>query len=231
MNKLVEILKSCDEFKHNTYYWDHDVLTPEENDIRNYPAPWLNKTIELMKILGGNIVVEIGSTRMELTRRCIDYFDNSYRVESKDAPSCCQDGHSTYFWVREGFETYTVDIDPRCKEVLEKQYMYHIKENIPDNLHINIPYDGIEFLKNFDKQIDLLYLDGWNKGEHLYAEKHLEAYLAAKDKLSNNHLISIDDTDFDTESAGKDKYLTPYLLENGYIKLIWGRQIVFTKIS
>lgn len=229
MDKVVELLKSCDRFKHNTYYWNHDVLTPEENYIRNYPAPWINKTIELLKILDAKVVVEIGSTRMELTSKCIEYFNNSYRVESKEAPACCQDGHSTYFWANAGFETYTVDIDSRCKEILQSQYKHHVKKDIPDNLHIFIPTDGIQFLTNFDKQIDLLYLDGWNKGEYQYAEKHLEAFLAAKNKLSKNHLISIDDTDFDTESAGKDKYLTPHLLENGYIRILWGRQVVYLK--
>ena len=34
---------------------------------------------------------------------------------------------------------------------------------------------------------------------------------------------------FNTESAGKDKLLTPYLLENGYIRVLWGRQTVYIK--
>ena len=88
-----------------------------------------------------------------------------------------------------------------------------------------------QILSHFDlfKKIDLLFLDGWDKGSEQYAEKHLEAFLAAQDKLSDFHLISIDDTDFNTEEAGKDRYLTPHLLENGYIKVLWGRQIVFVK--
>jgi hypothetical protein len=90
--------------------------------------------------------------------------------------------------------------------------------------------DGIEFLKNFDGKIDLLYLDGWDVGVNQYAEKHLEAFKAAEDKLADLHLISIDDTDFNTEAGGKDKLLTPYLLDNGYVKILWGRQIVFAKI-
>ena len=89
--------------------------------------------------------------------------------------------------------------------------------------------DSIEFLKNFSKKIDFLYLDGWDKGAYEYAERHLEAFLAAQDKLADLHIVSIDDTDFDTESAGKDRLLTPHLLENGYIKVLWGRQTVFIK--
>lgn len=229
MNKFVELLKACDSFKVNTLYWDHDILAPHENDLRNYPAPWIKKTVELLKIIDGKVVVEIGSTRREMTQSCLNYYDNCYTMTPAQAPGCCQDGHSTHFWADAGFETYTVDIDENCRIQLENQYKYHIQKPIPDNLHICVPQDGIEFLTNFDKKIDLLFLDGWDKGSHNYAERHLEAFLAAKDKLSDLHLVSIDDTDFNTESAGKDKLLTPYLLENGYIKILWGRQIVFIK--
>lgn len=226
---IKELLLAANDFKVTTHYWNHDVLTHEENSIRNYPAPWIRKTIEFLKIIGGKTVVEIGSTRMELTQRCVSYYDNSYNLLSKDAPPCCQDGHSTFFWAREGFETYTVDIDPRCKEILHSQYQHHVKEPIPSNLHIHVPQDGISFLQNFPGKIDLLYLDGWDKGTHEYAENHLKAYLAAKDKLASKHLVSIDDTDFNTQSAGKDKILTPYLISEGYTRLLWGRQNVFYK--
>ena len=224
-----ELQLNANNFKVTTHYWNHDVLTHEENSIRNYPAPWIRKTLEFLKLIEGKTVVEIGSTRMELTQRCIDYHDSSYNLLSKDAPPCCQDGHSTHFWVREGFEVHTVDIDPRCKEILLSQYEYHIKQPVPSNLHIHIPQDGISFLQNFPGKIDLLYLDGWDKGAHEYAENHLKAYMAAKDKLAPRHLVSIDDTDFNTESADKDKLLTPYLINEGYTRLLCGRQSVFYK--
>ena len=230
MSKFTEVLKACDNFKKTTYYWDHSRLTPEENYIRNYPAPWITKTVELLKIIGGNVVVEIGSTRSEVTQNCIAYHNDSMKLESKDAPPCCQDGHSTYYWVREGFEVHTVDIDPRCQQQSESSYEHHIKEPIPSNLHMHIPQDGIEFLKNFDKQIDFLFLDGWNTGEPRFAEFHLEAFQAAQDKLARIHLISVDDCDFKTFDGGKDHLLGPYLLENGYVKVLWGRQNVFLKI-
>lgn len=229
MSELVKLLNACNDFKKTTYYWNHSPLTHEENSIRNYPAPWIQKTIELLRIIGGKTIVEIGSTRMEFTMNCINYYDNSMVLESKDAPPCCQDGHSTYFWAREGFEVYTVDVDEHCKRILESSYKYHIKEEMPKNLHMRIPQDGIQFLKDFDKKIDLLYLDGWDVGTPNFAERHLEAFLAAQDKLSEKHLISIDDTDFNTDIGGKDKLLTPFLLENGYIKVLWGRQTVFFK--
>lgn len=223
------IFSITQNFKPDARYWDHDILTHEENSLRDFPAPWIRKTIEMLKHLQGSVVVEIGSTRRELTQSCLNYYKNADTMTSAEAPPCCQDGHSTHFWAVEGFETYTVDIDEHCAHQLRNQYEHHIKTPIPENLHIHIPQDGIEFLQNFHTNIDLLFLDGWDKGTHLYAEKHLEAYLAAKDKLAPTHLISIDDTDFITESGGKDKLLTPYLLDNGYIQLLSGRQSVFIK--
>ena len=225
MNK--NIIEKASNFPVDILYWDHGRLTPEENDLRNYAAPWISKTLELLEEFENPIIVEIGSTRMELTQNCINYFDNCYSMTSAEAPGCCQDGHSTYFWARNGYEVYTVDIDPRCKEVLESQYAYHVKSPIPDNLHIHIPEDGIQFLKDFDKQITFLFLDGWNVGEGMYAEKHLEAFQAAEPKLAPIHLVSIDDTDFIHDEGGKDKLLSPYLVEKGYRKILEGRQTVY----
>lgn len=221
---LTKILECCKAFNVKPIYWDHDRLEPHENDLRDYPAEWIKKTIEILKLIDGNTIVEIGSTRLELTQKCIDYYN-----DGKVKPPCCQDGHSTYFWAREGFNVHTVDINESCKQALISQYEYHIKEPLPDNLTINIPCDGIDFLKNFKGQIDLLYLDGWDKGTHEYGERHLDAFKAAEDKLAEKHIISIDDTDFVTPDGGKDILLTPHLLNNGYIKVLEGRQSVFVK--
>lgn len=234
MNKSTifkKLLKSADEFKVTTIYWDHDVLQKGENPIRNRPAPWIKKTLDFINIIGGNTVVEIGSTRMQVSRNCLTYYDNSLSMDNSESPPCCQDGHSTYFWAQAGLDTYTVDINPHCEKVINS--CYKIKEGDPDwrspkpdNLFIHSE-DGINFLKNFDKKICLLFLDGWDKGTANYAENHLEAFKAAEDKLSDLHLVSIDDTDFNTSAAGKDKLLTPYLIDKGYVKLLWGRQTVY----
>ena len=98
-------------------------------------------------------------------------------------------------------------------------------------MNIVIPKDGIEFLKEFSGKIDVLFLDGWDKGTPMYAEKHLEAYFVAKDKLSETNLILIDDTDYKTNDGGKDALLSPLLLEEGYIPLFNGRQTLFLKYN
>lgn len=222
-----KIFLSCLDFKVNTLYWDHSRLEHFENSLRNYPAPWIKKTLELLKIMNAKIIVEIGSTRLSLVPKCIDYFNNSYNLKSADAPHCCQDGHSTHFWTTSNLEVHTVDIDPNCKINVENQYIHHLKIPVPENLNFHIPEDGISFLENFNKKIDLLFLDGWDVGTNNYAENHLEAYEAAKDKLAPIHLISIDDTDFIPPASGKDELLSPYLIEKGYIKILSGRQTVF----
>jgi hypothetical protein len=224
---MKEIYKIINDFKVDKKYWNHHNLSGEDYDLRrSKPAPYLKTAIEIAKVLGLKTVVEIGSMRFAVTKKCMDYF-----YSSNDAflsPPCCCDGHGGFFWCNEGFDVYTVDIDENCKKQMNWCYS-NLNMELPDNLHIEIPRDGIEFLKNFNKQIDVLFLDGWDVGTPFYAEKHLEAYDVAKDKLSPAHLILIDDTDYITNSGGKDKLLSPHLIDSGYIPLFNGRQTLFLK--
>ena len=142
------------------------------------------------------------------------------------SPPCCCDGHATYFWARAGFETHSVDISESCINGINWCYT-NLNEEKPNNLHVHIPMDGIEFLKTCPFKIDILFLDGWDKGTPEYAEQHLEAFKSSTDKLSDTHLILIDDTDYLTEDGGKDKLLSPYLIENNYSMLFNGRQTLF----
>lgn len=222
INKIYELVH---DFKIDKKFWSHDTLTGEEHDTkRSKPAPYLKISIEIAKILKMKTVVEIGASRYAVTQKCLNYFDNITDVFI--SPPCCNDGHSTYFLTRAGFDVYSVDIDENVKTAIEWSFQ-NLKTEKPNNLHVSIPKDGIEFLKEFENKIDFLYLDGWDKGTPEYAEKHLEAFISAKNKLSDVHLILIDDTDFVTSLGGKDSLLSPYLLELGYVPLINGRQTLF----
>lgn len=222
INKIYELVHG---FKIDKKFWSHDTLTGEEHDTkRSKPAPYLKISIEIAKILKMKTVVEIGASRYAVTQKCLNYFDNITDVFV--SPPCCADGHSTYFFTRAGFEVYSVDIDENVKTAIDWSFQ-NLKTEKPNNLHVNIPKDGIEFLDEFENKIDFLFLDGWDKGTPEYAEKHLEAFVSAKNKLSDVHLILIDDTDFVTDLGGKDSILTPYLLELGYVPLINGRQTLF----
>lgn len=225
MSLLPIIFNSIYEFKIDKRFWTKINLSSEDYENRSKSGPYIKKTIEIAKILNLKTFVEIGSTRFAVTQKCLDYMETAHPFNS---PACCGDGHACFFWAEEGFETYTVDIDINCLTQLKWSYN-HFDRSIPANLHPFIPMDGIEFLSNFDKKIDILYLDGWDVGTDNYAEKHLEAFKVAEPKLSKTHLVCIDDTDFVGEVGGKDKYLTPYLLDNKYIPLFNGRQTLFIK--
>jgi hypothetical protein len=226
-NMLKEVYKLINNFKIDKKYWTYHNLSGEDYDIRrSKPGPYLKLSIQIAKILGLKTVVEIGSMRYAVTEKCLEYFDLSN--DAYISPSCCCDGHGGFFWTRNGFEVYTVDIDENCKTSMLWCYT-NLKIDIPKNLNIEIPKDGIDFLKTFDKKIDVLFLDGWDVGTNMYAEKHLEAFLSAEDKLSDCHLVLIDDTDYITESGGKDKLLSPYLIDKEYIPLFNGRQTLFLK--
>lgn len=222
---MKEIYKIIYDFKVDKKFWGYDNLTSEDYELRrSKPAPYLNTTIKIAKLLGLKTVVEIGSTRHAVSQKCLDYYNLS--EDAFIGPSCCGDGHGGFFFTDNGFEVYTVDIDENC--IIQNQWSYNnLRRDFPDNLHLEIPKEGIEYLNNFDQKIDVLFLDGWDKGTPHYALRHLQAFKAAKDKLSDVHLILIDDTDFITKDGGKDAVLTPHLLELGYIPLFNGRQTLF----
>ena len=222
----VNINKILYDFKIDKKIWSYDNLIGEDYDIRrSKPAPYIRTAIKIANIYSMKTVIEIGSTRLAASQKCVEYFDSD-PIDAFISPPCCCDGHATYFWARAGFETHTVDVDSNCLRGLEWSYG-NLNEKKPDNLHIHIPVDGIEFLQNFTKPIDVLYLDGWDKGTPNFAENHLNAYLAAQDKLSPIHMILIDDTDYVTPDGGKDKLLSPFLIEKGYTVLFNGRQTLF----
>ena len=225
-SKVLELSKSFDVPKK---YWDTIHISGEQHTFeRSKPAPYLKKAMEIAKELNLNRVVEIGATRFAITDKCIDYFfgDSDPFV----SPPCCNDGHGGIFWALNGFETHSVDIDSNCKTQAIWSFE-NIKKPFPPNLHLNMPQDGIKFLEEFDKEIEILFLDGWDVGTDQYREKHLEAFYTAKNKLSKTHLILIDDTDFEIGAEGKDYLLSPELLKLGYTMLFDGRQKLFINES
>lgn len=136
-------------------------------------------------------------------------------------PKCCNDGHSSYFWNAYTNATiYTVDIDKRCREMI-------INDDRLKNVKA-FTQDAIEFGKNFNHEIDLLFLDAWDVVPKCkYAEKHLEMYEVIKNKLSSESLILIDDTDI--LNGGKGRLLFKKLLDDGYEIMFFGRQTLFKK--
>lgn len=226
INRISELILSlAEDFnKIKKSFWDSIYLTGEEHDTkRSKPAPYIKKTCDLAKILGLKTVVEIGATRHGITPKCVNYFYNS--TDPFVSPPCCADGHAGIFFTLEGFDVYSVDIDENCSTHINWSFEA-LGQNIPNNLKLHIPKDGLEFISEFDKEIDILFLDGWDVGTSNYMENHLAAFILAKEKLSNIHLILIDDTDF-TTNEGKDALLSPHLISLGYTLLFDGRQKLY----
>lgn len=180
-------------------------LTMEQQLQRERPLRYMQVAARL---IGDppKTVIEVGSIRYALEH---DLLDTDH--------ACCNDGHSTYVWANHRHRIYTVDVDQTNTELVRRE----------------LPFvraftgDGIEFLRDFAEEIDLLFLDAWDviEGEP-YAERHLEAFEAARPKLASKHLVVIDDTDI--ADGGKGRLLVPHLQRLGYHLLAKGRQTIMS---
>jgi Methyltransferase domain len=192
--------------------------------IRKRPFTFIKEALNSLKT-NNPIIVEVGSMRKPCTHPLDEYNHE-----------CCNDGHSSLLLARAAKEFHTVDIDVECSKLTLKELKTHNlnKQSFVYN------GDGIKFLKDFDKKIDLLYLDAWDVELPNHAEMHLEAFKVAEDKLNDVAIILIDDTDIgftpekgfhnDEEAlGGKGRLLIPYLLNKGYKLLFKGRQVGFIK--
>lgn len=193
---------------------------------RHYPYMFIKKSIDILMKRRGKTIVEIGSMRMPLNHPIDEYHHD-----------CCCDGHSSALWALTGLDFYTIDIS-------ESSYNT-TKSVVIDKLHCSnasvMQGDGLEFLENFTKPIDLLFLDAWDVDNTDYAEKHLEAYKIAKKNIHDNTLILIDDTDvywdfqkkelfFSTDGlSGKGKLVISEAKKDGFNIVFQGRQTLLAK--
>ena len=129
-------------------------------------------------------------------------------------------------------EFHTVDLAEshinRCK------YMNSNMTNI--NYHVS---SSETFLNNFNKKIDLLYLDtGDMTPIEFTAQLHLREakIIVERNLLSDNGIILIDDvksvvpkTFGEQSDLGKAKYSIPYFLENGYKIIMSEYQYILKK--
>jgi len=177
---------------------------------RAVPRPYLRVASTLIGEFGFKTVVEAGTARRPMNHP-LDGFD----------PDCCCEGHSTIFFALTGADVFTVDINPRCAELLVPEVRKH------RNLHVYTA-DALWFLRRFDRAIDVLYLDAWDVVEGTgYAEKHMEAYRAALPLLAPRCLVLIDDTDI--LNGGKGRLVIPQMIRDGFDLVTWGRQAMLVR--
>lgn len=191
-------------------YFRADLTYEEQVRQRGKPLPYLMVLGRLVSEFGFKTIVEIGSVRQPM-RHAMNAFD----------PVCCNDGHSTFFLAATGAEVFTVDIEPACAAFLETAKSEYA------NLHA-FTGDGIAFLRDFDGDIDVLFLDAWDviAGTD-YAEKHLEAYHVALPKLAERCVVQIDDTDI--LNGGKGRLVIPQMIRDGFDLVTWGRQAILVR--
>lgn len=127
------------------------------------------------------------------------------------------DGWSTlnweYYCKKSNSIVYVVDINA--------EHLSQSKKIVPPSEHVKYFLDdSVHYLQEFDKKIDLLFLDSFDycgdeeniKACHNHALNELKA---AWDKLNEHCYVLIDDV-FSQNWDGKGKLSIPYLLDNGF---------------
>jgi hypothetical protein len=127
------------------------------------------------------------------------------------------DGWSTLNW-----EYYAKVTDSKVYVVdINEEHIKRSKEIVPESNFIKYTKDdSVNYLKNFDQKIDLLFIDSFDYcGDEENIRKchnhSLNEIKAAWDKLNDNCFILIDDV-FNNQWDGKGKLSIPYLLSNGF---------------
>ena len=155
---------------------------------------------------------------------------NIFETGSLRTPDSWGDGYSTYlfgqFISKYGGHLWTCDIDEQVIEIAKRETK-EFSEQIT-----YVCGDSIEFLRNFDDTINLLYLDSLDcpvEGDATDAQRqNLRELQAALPKLSSQAIILLDDNNF--PNGGKTLLSKDYLLENGWLCLfdlqqsLWARR-------
>lgn len=184
----------------------------EQIRIRDKPRSYLLATAEILGLLGATTIVEVGSMRSPL----------GHPIEAFD-PVCCNDGHSTVMWCHHtSCDVFSVDVNPACRVAIAASCAPYA-----ERVHAHTG-DGIAYLESFAGTADLLFLDAWDVAPGCpYAERHLAAYEAIRERLAPCHLVLIDDTDI--AGGGKGRLLMPELQRRGYRRLFFGRQALYAQ--
>lgn len=123
---------------------------------------------------------------------------------------------------------WTVDILPEAISLSKS-----LTTEFTDNITYVID-DSLNFLKEFNDKIDLLYLDSYdypldeNPEESLVSQTHqLNEFKAAEDKLHDKSIVLLDDNSW--KNGGKCKLTKEYLIEKGWTCLLDDFQSLWIK--
>lgn len=193
-----------------------DIFLNKYRELLVHRAPTFLKALFLLhartnEIGRSPIIVETGCARIE---------DN-----------WAGDGLSTLIWADYvntfGGKFYSVDIDPKCIEFARSKIVE------TDQVKL-VCQDSLFFLKHFDNNIDLLYLDSMDfctTGDPNPPQDHsLREAQVATPLLTSRSLILIDDCGL--IHGGKGGKVVPYLVNEGVWAIAhYGYQILLTQYT
>ena len=169
-------------------------------------------------------IVELGTSRSFVSGRIIN--DEKYWTPDNIKNWAWSDGLFTKVFADnlEGynFKLYTVDPCPNANKV--------VKTIIGNNTNVEvISKYSTDFLNNIDFKIDLLYMDHLESGKEACKTHLIDSKLIIeKDLMAKKSLILIDDTT-PVCNGGKSLLSLPYLIDNGYKKIIHEYQVLLSK--
>ena len=183
------------------------------------------KAFNMLKDISGQTIVELGTTRSYVSGG----FDGCL---SSDTKYWKPDNPAIWDWQAGCFTIVAAEF---CKELKNFQIDLHtvdlslehierckiMTKNIYNRIHYHIS-DSVSFLRNFDKQIDLLYVDTGDP--NIYTQDlQLEEAKAVVEKslISKNGIILIDDVFRPTQYRAasyknKAELSIPFYLQNGF---------------
>ncbi len=142
------------------------------------------------------------------------------------------DGGSTIIFSQYANENnvqfYSVDIDQKALTNAQNAVNASVGK-IGSNIQF-VRQDSIAFLKNFQKEIDFLYLDSYDFdfNDPLPSQNHhLNEIKAAYSHLTPNTIIMIDDCDL--PHGGKGRLVIDFLLEKGWTVLEKKYQVILVR--
>lgn len=132
------------------------------------------------------------------------------------------DGHSTLKWAKAGFRVYAVDVNAHAVSICGAMCAEYANVSV-------VHGDGLRFLGSFSGEIDILYLDAMGPEHPKWKEKHLEMFLAGKDKLSSRGVVIVDDVD--VLNLGKGELIMNSCREHGFDYSVHGSMCLIERSS
>ncbi|MEL6973797.1 MAG: class I SAM-dependent methyltransferase [Bacteroidota bacterium] len=182
-------------YKHKSLY----PFMPFKHDFRKRRDTF-RQTMDLMRSTQAKTIVETGTSREGL----------------KGAKS---NGAATIVfgkWAKEnGAFVHSVDISEASVARAQEEVT---RQNLDDYVQLHLS-DSLVFLKNFESQVDLLYLDSYDYSsdpevQRKSQEHHLAEFKNIENKLHDKSIVLIDDCDL--PNGGKGKLVIDYMLNNGW---------------